>query len=168
MKELLQRVTPSVKGDRLELLLMVPQTETLIQDILKPITMVLRVEAILTKSASQMRQILVACITHADDHKGQWPENLQVLVEAQKLDAKLLHNPRRSQQTTGYTYIKPGANWKKFPAARHIVLYENFDEWPQLHGAWIGLLDGHVERVDKKERFEKMLAETQARNEEKP
>jgi hypothetical protein len=167
MKELLQRVTPTVKADRLELALTPSQTETLIQDILKPMFVVIREEERLKKSLRQLRQILVACITYADDHQDQWPENLQVLVEAQKLDAKLLHNPRRSQQTAGYVYIRPGLNWKKFPAARHIVLYEPFDEWPQLHGVWIGLLDGHVERAEKQERLEEMIAEAKARNAEK-
>lgn len=166
MKNLLQRVTPSVKADRLELVLTSRQTETLIQDILKPMFVVLRIEERLRKSRRQMKQILLACIIYAEDHQDQWPETLQILVEAQKLDAKLLVNPRIPPRKVGYVYLKPGPNRKKFPAA-HIVLYEIFDEWPQMHGIWIGLMDGHVKRVEKKERLEKMIAETKARNDEK-
>jgi hypothetical protein len=168
MKELLQRVTPNVKADRLELVLTPRQTETLIQDILKPMFVVLRIEAELTQSISQMRQILVACITYAGDHQDQWPKNLQVLVKAQKLDAKLLNNPRCPERKVGYAYIPPGPNRKKFLAARHIVLYEIFDDWPQLHGIWIGLMNGHLDRVEKQDRFEKQLTETKARNAEIP
>lgn len=167
MKELLQRVTPTVKADRLELVLSPRQTETLIQDILKPMFVVLRAEAILTQSLAHMRQILVACNSYANDHQDQWPETLQILVEAQTLDAKLLTNPRRPKQKVGYAYIKPGPNRKKFLTARHIVMHEIFDTWPQMHGICVGFMDGHVERVGQKERFEKMLAETQARNAEK-
>lgn len=166
MKNLLQRVTPSVKADRLELVLTSRQTETLIQDILKPMFVVLRIEERLRKSRRQMKQILLACIIYAEDHQDQWPETLQILVEAQKLDANLLVNPRIPPRKVGYVYLKPGPNRKKFPAA-HIVLYEIFDEWPQMHGIWIGLMDGHVKRVEKKERLEKMIAETKARNDEK-
>jgi len=167
MKELLQRVTPTVKADRLELMLTPQQTEVLIQDILKPMFVVLRIEAELTQSVSHMRQILVACNSYANDHQGQWPETLQVLVEAQKLDVKLLNNPRCPERKVGYVYIPPGPNRKKFFVDQHIVLYELYDEWPQLHGIWIGFMDGHLERMEKRDRFEKKLAETRARNEEK-
>lgn len=111
-----------------------------------------RRQAVRTVSMSRMKEVLVACHMHANDHKNEWPDSLNALVAGNHLgppDAavELLSTPYSKSPTgrDGYVYRKPQNSKDNKRAAETPVLGE-----PEVRdgGACIGFMDGHVEWVE--------------------
>jgi len=73
-------LTPKISGDRLILTLDDKQIDTMIT-VLRPPLLRARRMAKRTASMNNMRQIILACMMFAQDHKDQWPDKLSQLVE---------------------------------------------------------------------------------------
>jgi hypothetical protein len=108
-----------------------------------------RGNALRVQSMSNIRQLLMASLLWANDHKGQWPDDLAAAAKA--YDAgPVLANPRGGK--AAYKYIKPPKDVKS-PAER-IVIYET--DVLDANGLDVGYMDGHVEFMSREE-FEKQL-----------
>ena len=102
------------------------------------------------KSASNMKQILLACIMYAQDNKDQWPDSLQDLTP-RRLAGDTLINPGQPERENGYIYIKPSTPI----SPQQVVLYEAHDSWGD--GINVGFVDGHVEFIEKESMFKNRL-----------
>ncbi|HZZ45225.1 MAG TPA: hypothetical protein VFE58_19970 [Tepidisphaeraceae bacterium] len=118
------------------------------------------------KSMSNLKQIGLALIMYANDHKGAYPDTLDQA-------ASYIGQPPQFQDVTtdplhpnhhpGYTYIKPDAPSKQLPAEA-LVAYESFDQWPGRIP--VLFLDGHVELVSDQQRAQTLI--TQAKTPKQP
>ncbi len=66
--------------------------------------------AMLTKSISNARQIVLACKIYASDHEGKYPGDLDVLIKEGILsDERVLHDPlSKDASAIGYDYLGAG------------------------------------------------------------
>jgi hypothetical protein len=153
--------TPAVAGDRLTLHLDMDQSLKLTAIIL-PAMAKAREQATRMRSLSSLRQVLLACIVYANDHKNEFPADLKTLLKTADLPAEALRNPRAPEKETGYVYVRPtkGAS----APAEQVVAYEAWDQPPSAIA--VGFADGHAEIMEFA-RFEKALTESKARNEAK-
>ena len=97
-----------------------------------------------------MKQILLTCIMHAQDHEGQWPNSLKDLTQ-RRLARDTLINPRQPERENGYIYIKPSTPI----LPQQVVLYEAHDSWTD--GINVGYVDGHVQFIKKESNFKNEL-----------
>jgi hypothetical protein len=65
------------------------------------------------------------------------------------------------QYEIGYAYIRPAGlvTWAT-PENKRLAFYERFEEWPG--SVRVSFTDGSVERIDDRERFERLVAEARA------
>jgi hypothetical protein len=153
--------TPAVEGDRLTLHLDADQSLKLTAMIL-PAMAKAREQSSRMRSLSNVRQVLVACFMYANEHKNQYPSDLQSLLKSSDLKADMLRNPRAPEKEQGYVYLRPVKGTAA--PANQVVVYEAWDKPPSVLA--VGFADGHAEMMDYA-RFEKALAESKARNEAK-
>jgi prepilin-type processing-associated H-X9-DG protein len=113
-----------------------------------------RGNALRVRSMSNMRQLILACVLHANEHKGEYPDDLTAAAKAYDA-AAMLKNPRGGK--SGYKYVKPPLGTKS-PSDR-IVLYEIDTLDPDGRG--VGFADGHVEFM-KEPDFQKRLKDQEA------
>jgi prepilin-type processing-associated H-X9-DG protein len=117
--------------------------------------------ALRVQSASNLRQLTMVCLMHANENKGQWPADMkEVEAAAAKFAGKvgprgpqILTNPQRPEVKPAYVYVKPPA---KNADPQTVVLYESHKEFGE--GVNVAFYDGHVEWIGKKEQFEQLLA----------
>lgn len=97
--------------------------------------------------ATNMRQAVMGCFIHAQDHNDQWPKDLQSLVRDGTLPAAMLTSPDRPDLAEAFAYIPPdmGEMHKENPSEL-VVMYEKYDQWPE-QGVWAAYADGHVQLV---------------------
>lgn len=114
-----------------------------------------RDEALIVRSLNQMKALIVALNSYAEDNRGQYPAKLEDLGNSsyvKDLD-KLLINPLTGQ-TPGYVYVRPSVPLntlvKEKRTARTPILYEARDGRINPRGL-IGYVNGHVERTDIRE-----------------
>jgi hypothetical protein len=149
---------PRLAGERLTVSLDNPQVKKLEADLLIPGLRQARWQGRRAQSMSNLRQIAVACIMHRDDHKGQWPDNLDALAPYLKSDGPLT-NPLEPDRKPGYVYARPRDKAVANPA-RVILVYEAHTQWPE-GGLAVGLADGHVELMQDEIVFKQRLASQQ-------
>jgi hypothetical protein len=104
----------------------------------------------------------MACILYANEHKNQFPPDLETVQKTNELPAEILRNPRVPNKPIGYVYLQPKGN---APPADQIVAYEAFGQ-PLPSSLAASFADGHAEIMDYP-RFAKALAESKARNDAK-
>lgn len=111
-----------------------------------------RDEALIVRSLNQMKALIVALNSYAEDHRGQYPASLSDLGTnsyVRELD-KLLINPLTGQ-SPGYVYVRPSLTLnqlvKERRTARTPILYEAKDGRLNPRGL-IGYVNVHVERPD--------------------
>jgi len=114
-------------------------------------------------SMANIKNIVVACKIHANDHKGQWPASLGELAADGSVGLQQFANPCDGTAPTSagevdlhsfYLY-RPGLD-EKTVDARLVVLAER--EIHRGQGANFGFADGHVEWVEEP-RAGELLAE---------
>lgn len=153
-------LAPKVEGDRVALRLAAEQTLAA-SALIFPAVAKAQLGAAQVQSASQMRMILQYCLLYANEHKGQYPPDLQELSKAGDMPAGLLAHPGGERFT--YGYLKPAAG--NAATGDQVVIYERSAVGP-LERVNVGFGDGHVEAIEPA-RFEKLLTESRARNEPK-
>ncbi len=152
--------TPTVAGDRLTFHLDMNQS-LIVSGVMLPAIAKARMQASQSASMSNMKQILLGCIMYAEDHKGVFPADLQTLMQGRAgLAAQVFKQPQMPQKEIGYTYLQP----VKAAPFNQVVLYEAWDNPPARIA--VGFADGHVESMEYAS-FEKVLAQSKARNEAK-
>ena len=115
-----------------------------------------------TSSASNLRQIGIACIMYADDHEGNFPAELkdkEVLKYLGDSASKVLESPRKPKDFDGPSYIYITGQSAASPPDS-IIAYEN----PEFCVDKINVLfnDCHVEAMEPA-KFKKALEETYKR-----
>jgi prepilin-type processing-associated H-X9-DG protein len=117
------------------------------------------VAAYRVKSASNIRQLLLACIMDAHDHKDQFAESLEAAVGRQDVEANVLINPSNPSRKPGYVYVRP-TSYQEYSrhASTRVMVYEAFDRWDD--GINVGFGDGHVEFIHDQAQFLKMLTDS--------
>jgi hypothetical protein len=153
--------TPAVEGDRLTLHLDADQSLKLTAVIL-PAMAKAREQSSRMRSMSNVRQVLTACYMYANEHRNEFPPDLESLLKTSDLKADMLRNPRAPGKELGYVYLRPVKGTAA--PANQVVVYEAWDKPPSVLA--VGFADGHAEMMDYG-RFEKALAESKARNEAK-
>jgi prepilin-type processing-associated H-X9-DG protein len=113
-----------------------------------------RTVALRVKDASNIRQLMIACIVYGNKHQQQWPDSLEATLKDQNLLPSLLTNVLNPSRKPGFVYVKPTQPFGKVDP-NTIVIYDAHDAWNGLNA---GFADGHVEWVDKEENFKKQLA----------
>jgi prepilin-type processing-associated H-X9-DG protein len=109
-------------------------------------------------SMNNLKQIGLACMMYANDHNGEFPPNLEVLVKDGHLTDKILVSPRKPTGHSGPSYIYI-AGQKTSSPIENILAYE--DPSFAKDGKRIALfLDGHVEALEPG-RFQEVLKKTQ-------
>ena len=158
--KLLQTLMPSPNNEQLVLELDNEQTNNLMFEMFIPQVVRARGMAKRAISASHLRQLYLGCALYATNYEGEFPANLEVLVEEGYMpDREVLVNPRWPEKKEGYVYLRPS---KRIDQIEHpylrIVMYEAYEEWPE--GVNACFLDGRVEFIEDQERFEELLAES--------
>ena len=109
------------------IMLVIPPVVALLATILIPAVLSARLEANRAVSASRIMGIDTACYLYTNANNGEWPENLEVLVEQGLLAAESLVNPSRPHLKPGYVYIRPARPSDEWPPV--LMVYEAYDEW---------------------------------------
>ena len=92
------------------------------------------------KSASDMDQILRACVIYDNKH-GQWPDSLEALALP-------------GIDVSRYIYLKPPAEQKRSRISR-VVLYDAYEVWES--GINVGFTNCRVEFIEDESEFQKLL-----------
>lgn len=151
--------TPTVAGDRVTFHLDTNQS-LIVSGVMLPAIARARMQASQSVSMSNMKQILLGCIMYAEDHK-EFPPDIQTLMKGRAgLPPQVFKQPQMPQKEIGYTYLQP----VKAAPANQVILYEAWDTPPARIA--VGFADGHVESMEYSS-FEKVLAQSKARNEAK-
>jgi hypothetical protein len=147
----------NVHGDRVVTSLDNATTRAFLSGTVLPALAANQLRAQRVRSASNVRQILQGLMLHANDHKGNWPDDIRELTRTVDLSPRSLEQPYRSAKGR-YVYLKPAipANELQRPD-RTIVLYEENPLPPLIV---VGFADGHSE-VFRQPDFEKLLKEQQ-------
>lgn len=150
---LLGQLEPKAAGDHLVLDLEGDDFNRLVVGLFDGPLQKQRIAAARARSQNNMRQLLLACITSANDHKGEWPATLEDALKRADVNAPaLLQNPMRPG--TGYTYVKPT---RPTGPSETIVLYEAEPAPMGDHtGRDVGFADGHVQLM-LEETFQKAM-----------
>lgn len=151
--ELVKPLVPTQQGDRLTVSVGQADVDRFVAGI-APALRQARQRAVYVHSASNMRQMLIACVMYANENKGQWPATLEVALGQQQMPVEqLMTNPARPNAKPGYIYVQPAE--AKHVNGQMLVVYEAFDKWPgQVN---VGFADGHVEAIRDEQRFQQLL-----------
>jgi hypothetical protein len=159
---MLVMLQPKVVEDRLVLSLNNQQTNQLVDQLLTPMIVRSRQLAKQAISMAQCRHIAMALYLYTEEHQGQWPDDLQTLVQADMIGESSLVNPANPRVKPGYIYVKPPVRPEKIRnPSQHILIYENFTDWP-AEGICASFVDSHAERIIDQRWFEKLLADSKA------
>src|SRR5687768_5426198 len=101
MEKLLGAMKPRAKGDRMLLALDDPGLRQLAGVLLAGPVRQARADAQWMVSATNMRQILLACHMWASEHKEEWPDDIAKAAKQYQLPATVMDNPLKPG--TGYT-----------------------------------------------------------------
>jgi prepilin-type processing-associated H-X9-DG protein len=152
--------TPAVNGNQLTIRLGADPSMKL-AGIVLPAMAKARQQAGQSRSMSNMRQIVMGCLMYADEHKGEFPPDLQSISATADLPAGVFKHPEMPEKEVGYVYLRPSKGAATVAGASQIVVYEDWQgKRPTLN---VAFADGHVERMDSA-RFERALALSKERN----
>jgi len=113
------------------------------------------------KSASNLRQLILACLIYANDHKNEFPDSLEEALKGVDLPRDVMTNPSDPARKPGYVYVKPPSLKDLTHAERRVVAYEAFDKWDG--GINVGFADGHAEFIADQAVFVKLLNDAGAK-----
>jgi len=141
--------------------------KTAVMDRLSTLVIEMRSAAKMASSSMRINQICMAIAIHSASNNDTFPPDLGALVKADILKADGLDNPRMPDRKPGYVYVKPTkkADDKAYYGNynRIVLMYENYDKWPE-GGIAVGYLDFHVDTVKTEAEFKKLLDATKAAN----
>jgi prepilin-type processing-associated H-X9-DG protein len=130
------------------------QVQTLVR-LLVPSFSEARSQALRVRSASNIRQILLACIVYANDNKDMLPESLDQTVQLKQVPAQLLINPG-DDKNRRYVYQRPSVPLAKIPQPdKYPLIWEEVDDANAPRN--VGFLDGHVESVPNRAALDAFL-----------
>jgi hypothetical protein len=119
-----------------------------------------RAQAQQVQSLSNIRQQLMAAFMYANEHKGQFPDDLKAVLEKYQVPPQAAVVPANPK--VGYTYLKPPKGTRE--AGSRIVLYEA----EAFHGfRAAGFADGHAELMTEA-YFQKVLKAQQEQDKAAP
>ena len=153
LKEITAILTPKATGDHLTISLDHGGTETLLGGFV-PTLRRARMLARRALSASNLRVVGAALYMHTDDHKGAFPENLQMLVAAKMISARTLISPLSGKKS--YIYIRPPARKQIAHQGKRLVIYED----PAVHKQKVTTIlfaDAHTELRPVNKKFWAMV-----------
>jgi hypothetical protein len=153
--------TPAVEADRLTFHLDTDASLKLTAIVL-PAMAKSREQAQRMRSLSNLKQLVLAGIMYANEHKNEFPPDLQTLIKSSDLTPEMLRNPRSAPGEIGYIYLRPVHG--SASGAEQVVAYESWAQPPSSIA--VGFADGHAQIMDYVS-FEKALADSKARNEAK-
>ncbi|HEY2585530.1 MAG TPA: hypothetical protein VGI81_07195 [Tepidisphaeraceae bacterium] len=110
------------------------------------------------QSAANMRQIMQGFIMYANNHNGQIPPDLEVLIKEMDMSPQVLVDPLNPKETVGYIYIRPMGDLQKVPPDV-AVLYESTST-----GRNVAFADGHVEWMGSRQEVQQLVNAAEARN----
>lgn len=156
----LPALLPAVKGDRLLLALDESRIDAMILDLLGPLAREARKQAKRAMVASNASGIVRAMYQYNAD-RGEWPKDLQALVDGKYIPAQLLVNPSLPGREVGYVYLRPPVPMRQIKdLSALIVIHEPYDQWKQ--DLVVGFADGHVATIREEQHFKEFLAKTKA------
>ncbi len=109
-------------------------------------------EARLKASEANLHRIGMAIAAYRAYHDGQWPDDLEQVVEAGYVEAAAFKNPRRPDLEVGYEYRKPPED----AAPGTALVWEKFEQWPD-GGVHVVFADNALMTVRDPERFQQVL-----------
>ncbi|MDB5291703.1 MAG: hypothetical protein JWL69_2944, partial [Phycisphaerales bacterium] len=113
------------------------------------------------KSASNIRQLILACLIYANEHKNEFPDSLEESLKGMDMPRDVMTNPSDPARKPGYVYVKPPPLKDLAHADSRVVVYEAFDAWDT--GINVGFADGHAEFIQDQAVFVKLLNDAGAK-----
>lgn len=109
---------------------------------------------------TRLRNLILGALQYAARPDPHWPHEISQI--APYIHTGTLHNPDRPQYEIGFVYIRPSGplHWAD-PQDKVLIFYERFEEWPG--SVRVSYTDGTVERIDDRERFDRLVAEARRR-----
>jgi prepilin-type processing-associated H-X9-DG protein len=161
---LVSPLSPKVEGDRVVLALDDKALAAQVRQLHGPALQATRISA-RVRSANNIRQLLLACIIYANDHKGEFPDTLEMAIQGAEAPPGVLVNPVEPSRRPGYVYVEPPSLKDLNNASGRLVVYEAFDKWDA--GVNVGFADGHAEFVRDEAVFVKLLNDAGAAHDKK-
>jgi hypothetical protein len=153
-------LTPEVKNDQLVLTANNDKLMAIAKELAIPMAAA-RQQAVQAVTMSNMRQILMCCQMYANENKGKYPDDLKGIEKYLRGNVKqVMTNPAHPELDPAFVYLKPGnaAGRAGQQAWERAVLYAAHKEFGA--GVPVGFMDGHVEFIQNKQRFDDLVAKT--------
>ncbi len=151
LDKLLKLLTPRRNGKRLLLQIDSATADSIINNFIAPSLLKARTKATRHSCGSNLKTIGMVLFMYSDDHKDQFPSDLEILITKKYLTAETLICPATKSRES---YVYRGATITVADAPWMITVYEK----PSNHegGRNVLFLDGHVEWV-REERFQEII-----------
>lgn len=162
--KLVSQLKPRVEGDRLTVELKESELRQLAATFAAGLLNA-RVAAQRTQSASNLRQLDMAVIMYANDHKGELPKDLGEEINSYLAGGakQVWNDPLRPNQKKPYVYVRVADRVQQVQnAAEAVMIYENHTTWD--NGVNVAFADGHVEWVADEKKFKQLLEDTKKAN----
>jgi prepilin-type processing-associated H-X9-DG protein len=95
-----------------------------------------------TSSGNNERQLVLACLVHANDNDGKWPVSLEEVAKEEKIDPKIFTSPSAPDLAGAYLYVRPTPD----AGAEQPAVVED-PACNRGRGSMVCFADGHVEYV---------------------
>jgi len=157
--KLLVMLRPTVTNDRLLLTLNNQQADTIIRNILTPVLIEARGAAKRVMCAKQLKGIGLAIMIYANEHKGQFPPDLETLIKTADMPPKGLVCPATCDKDS---YVYRGADLNDKANPRMILVHDKLQNH-KGQGRWVVFIDGHVGWLLEKEFQESVKLDNKIR-----
>jgi prepilin-type processing-associated H-X9-DG protein len=114
-----------------------------------------RGQTLRVQSASNIKQLLLACMIYANDNKDMLPESLDQTVQLKQVPAQMLLNPNDDKHRR-YVYQRPAVPTTKISHPdKYPLIWEEVDDANAPRN--VGFADGHVESVQNRAALDALL-----------
>ncbi len=154
-----QRLAPTVRGSRVVLGIDPAAFKALEADLVQPLVEDVRENARGALALTRVRMIDTALRLYREEHNGQWPPDLQALIDAAFFEPEMLTGPSTDQRVM--VYIRPPAD----ASGMTVVVYED----PASHdrsSTAVGFLDGHAALMRADEGFRRLVEQAEQASKE--
>jgi prepilin-type processing-associated H-X9-DG protein len=154
LRTLLTRLSFTPSGSTASLRLQGDELTSTVASLLVPDFQMQREISLRVKAASQMKELMTACLAYASSHQGDYPPTLQTLVDDKLIsDARLLTSPRDLTDKTFVYHPWTAEQLKKLSPSETPTIWEHANQ-PDT-GVNVAFADGHIEFM----RLEKYVEE---------